>query len=426
MSHQGSQFFSSSPRRLMDPAPALEPTRHGTASGTGRRILIVVVRHDSRAWLASAMCAVSAIVLTACAGAATPSMTAESTPSSTSTPGPSSSGQAAGSANPSSTPRESVKYFSDVTDTGLDNGYSGSSPIGLDDPHYGWKLGRFVISGYTSNLMADGNDVFLKNVGDTVRLGFTLDQDITRLNGAEGVSITEDRDGYDQRFQTQKTNFGHGALLVKYKDYRNVDGPPTVYTDYLAGKIQGADTEIQLCEEGDYEVALDYEVESPGLVPFTKTYRNYRVSLRFSVRNGNAMVFPFDLATGSELPGGSIAQTGFRLDLAMSRYLTVGITKQILPEGADRLSDDVRFNRPAKDGEAFTDEGLYTITVGNQYTKATTAKRIGVGTNRVLNAHVRTGLSVKEINDLVAQGAYVTTDGFIVLPSAARSGGQTP
>ena len=397
----------------------------GQLKNVGQGILMVEVRRGASAWVAASLCVMLAATLTACGGESTASVTAEPTPSATSTPEPSGSGEE-DSENPSSTPRERVGYFSDVTNTGLDNGYSGDDPIGINDPHYGWELGRFVVSGYSSTVKADGTDVFLKNVGDTVRLSFKLDQDIERLNGVDGLAISEDSNGYDQRFQTEKTNFGRGALLVKYTDYRNLDGQPTIYTDYLTGKLQGADTEIQLLEEGDYEVALDYEVESPGLVPFTKSYNNYRISFRFAVRNGNAMVFPFDVVTGSELPGDSITESGFRLDLAMSRYLNVGVTKEVLPEGADRLADDVRFNRPAKDGETFTDEGLYTITVVNQYTKAATSKRICVGTNRVLNAHVRTGLSVKEINELVAQGAYLTIEGFIILPSPEPSEGQSP
>ena len=40
---------------------------------------------------------------------------------------------------------------------------------------------------------------------------------------------------------------------------------------------------------------------------------------------------------------------------------TGDIKKEILNVGQDEL--DTRFNRPAKDGETFTDEGVYTITV---------------------------------------------------------------
>lgn len=320
----------------------------------------------------------------------------------------------------SSAPRDQVRYFSDVVNTGLDNGYSGSASIGIKDPHYGWDLGRFAVSGYSATTKADGSDVFLTNAGDTILLSFTLDQDIENLNGVEGLVISEDKNGYDEHFQTQKTNFGHGALLVKHSDYRNVDAEPTIYTDYLTGKIKGADTEIQLLEEGDYEVVLNYEIASPSRIPFKKTYSNYRMSFNFGVRNGNAMVFPFDVETGSELPGDSITENGFYLDLAMSRYLNITITKKVLPDRADQLSDDARFNRPVKDGEEFTDEGLYEITVENQYTNAVTSKKIAVGTNRVLNAHVRTGLPIREINKHVEQGAYLTDDGFI-FPASIQS-----
>lgn len=381
-------------------------------------------RHNAVAWVTSSLCLPLALLLVACGGDTTTSATAEAVPPSSATPS-SSSSEEPGAEKPSSVPRETVTYFSEVTNTGLDNGYSGSGPIGIDDPHYGWRLGRFVVSGYTSKVKAEGTDVFLKNVGDTVRLSFTLDQDIANLNGVEGLAIANDSNGYDQHFQTEKTDFGHGALVVKHTDYRNLDGPPAIYTNYLDGKLQGADTEVELCEEGDYEVALDYELESPGVVPFTTAYSNYRVSFSFKVRNGNAMVFPFDVTTGSELPGGSITEDGFRLDLAMSRYLNIEITKEVLLEGAEQLTEDVRFNRPAKDGEVFTDEARYSITVANQYTNRTTEKQICVGTNSVLNAHCRTGLPVSEINALVADGAYVTFDGFIVRPRSATPAGRT-
>lgn len=428
--------MTTSTKRSWDPhalaesgeSPEVVPTPVESAGlqGTdGRGILMDEARHHASTWVASGLCTLLAIALTACGGDPASSPSADPTPSPSATTG-STTPDEPETDDPSSTPREDIKHFSKVVNTGLDNGYSGNDPIGIDDPHYGWELGRFTVSGFSSTVKADGAEVFLKNVGDTIRLSFTLDQDIAALNGEQGVAVAEDRNGYDQHFQTEKTNFGRGALLMKSTDYRNLDSKPTIYTDYLTGKLQGADTEIQLLEEGDYDVALNYEIESPGLVPFTKSYNNYRMTFRFSVRNGNAMVFPFDVKTGSELPGDSITENGFRLDLAMSRYLNVNVAKQVLPEGADHLADDVRSNRPAKDGEAFTEEGLYTITVENQYIKASTTKRICVGSNRILNAHVRTGLPIKEINEMEAQGAHITSDGFIVMPSPEPSGEPTP
>lgn len=50
-----------------------------------------------------------------------------------------------------------------VTNTGKDNGYSGSNPLDIKDPHYGWKIGEFFVSGYTRQTKDDvGNPVFLK------------------------------------------------------------------------------------------------------------------------------------------------------------------------------------------------------------------------------------------------------------------------
>ena len=66
-----------------------------------------------------------------------------------------------------------------LTNTGKDNGYSGENVIGIKDPHYGWEIGRFYVSGYTRETKDDsGNPVFLKNVGDQVTLWFNLGQDI--------------------------------------------------------------------------------------------------------------------------------------------------------------------------------------------------------------------------------------------------------
>lgn len=129
----------------------------------------------------------------------------------------------------------------------------------------------------------------------------------------------------------------------------------------------------------------------------SRPYHNYRIYFRFSVRNGNCMVYPFDVVTGAELTNSSITENGFYLDLAKSRYLNIDIKKEVRKEGAEGLTEDVRFNKPAKDGEQYTDEGIYTITVSNVYTNQTTTKVIYVGTDDVLKAHVTTGLSIADV-----------------------------
>ena len=140
------------------------------------------------------------------------------------------------------------------------DGYYGEGVINKDDIHYGWELGNFFVSGYTDEVTdSEGNIVFLKNVGDKVTLWFNLNENINRLNGKDNLSITADSEGYDQYFETPRMNFGRGTLIIRYTDYNNVKAEPTIYTNYLEANVTvGANTKVQLFEEGDYEVALDY------------------------------------------------------------------------------------------------------------------------------------------------------------------------
>lgn len=300
------------------------------------------------------------------------------------------------------------------------DGYSGEEIIDKDDVHYGWELGNFFVSGYTDDVTdADGNKVFLKNVGDKVTLWFKLNENINGLRGNDDLSITADTEGYDQYFETPKMDFGRGVLIIRYTDHNDNKSEPTIYTNYLeANATVGADTKVQLFEEGDYEVALDYEITNDQLID---TVGHYRIFFKFSVRNGNCMVYPFDVSTGSELTNSSMTANGFRLDLAKSRYLKVNVKREILKDSADGLVEDTRFNGPAKDGAEYTDEGIYTITVHNEYTNQFTVKKIYVGTNNILRAHMTTGLSIPEINELVEQGATISDDGVITLATITPS-----
>lgn len=293
--------------------------------------------------------------------------------------------------------------------------YSGSKEISKGDLHYGWKLGNFFVSGFTSSVGAKDEVVFLKNAGDVVTLWFNLSQNISALNNDGGLTITSDNDGHDRYFQTPMTNFGKGMLIIRYTDYENVKHDPVMYYDYLlANTMMGANTRVQLFEEGDYEVALDYEVTKSQLIPQT---HHYRIFFKFSVRNANCMVYPFDIATGAELTNSSVTENGFSLDLAKSRYLNLYIKKEVWMEGADGLTEDTRFNTTAKDGDRYTDEGIYTITAKNQYTGIETTKKIYVGTNRILAAYANSNYSIPEIQRMVEQGATIYEDGSISMPS---------
>ncbi len=310
-------------------------------------------------------------------------------------------------------------YFdNNLVNAGLDTGYKETNTITKDDPHFGWQLGKFNVTGYTRITNEDtDNPIFLKTVGDKVTLWFKLDQDINRLNGDQNLKISEDSNGTDEYFGIKESNFKRGTLIVKHSDYQNQNQEPVIYRDYLTSKLtRGSDTTVELFEEGDYEVALDYEIEktSKVLMITKKEYYNYRIFFKFSVRNGNCMVYPFDTATRKELSNSSITPNGFYLDLAKSRYLDIDIKKEILKQGADGLTEDVRFNSPAKDGDQYTSEGIYTIKVTNRYTKQQTEKKIYVGNNNLLKAYVTTGLSIPEIRKKVDNGAEINDDGTIV------------
>ena len=308
---------------------------------------------------------------------------------------------------------ENVIYWEDVINTGKDNGFSKKMDIKLNDPHYGWKLGKFVLSGFSGKRRDDnGNWIFLKNVGDDITLYFNLAQDINNLDGKKELKISEDKNGYDNEFNIRKTNFGRGCLIVRKIDSTGNKNEPEIYTDYLNGVTVGANTKINVYEEGDYEVALDYEVlEDNGFV--FKDYNNYRIRFNFSIRNGNCMVFPFDVKTKRELNNTAFTENGFYLDLANSQYLEINVKREVFKEDIAGLVEDVRFNRPAKSGEAFTEDGIYTITVKNNYTHETTIKKIYVGKNNVLKAVVQTGKNLEEIKDLLKSGANIDDEGII-------------
>lgn len=308
---------------------------------------------------------------------------------------------------------DNTYYFSSCYNTGHDNGYSKENQITQKDLHYGWKLGSFAISGFSGkNIDENGNVIFLKTVGDEIALYFNLEQDINKLNGNEKLYIAEDKNGYDNEFQINKTNFKKGALIIKKTNYQNKEEEPQIYIDYLNGVKRGANTKIDIFEEGDYEVALDYEVVNDGIM-FFNDFENYRIRFNFSIRNGNCMVFPMDLKTGQELTNTSITENGFKLDLARSKYLDINVKKEVYKDGIDGLTEDTRYNRPAKDGEEFTEEGIYTITVKNPQTNEQTIKRIYVGKDKIMKAHVQTGYSIKDLKSLLAVGATIDENGNI-------------
>ena len=313
----------------------------------------------------------------------------------------------------------------ELYNTGKDNGYSKRNSIGKDDPHYNWSMGDFFVTGFTRQVLDGDTPVFLKNAGDKVTLWFDLQQDIKALNGNKNLYVCEDTNGYEETYKVAKQNLKKGTLIIKHTDYQNKDGLSQTHIDFLSAKVsKDANTEVLLCEEGDYEVSLLYEIKDDNFL-FFDSYYNYRIDFKFSVRNGNTMVFPFDVLTGQELTNSVFTENGFYIDLANSRYLNIDIKREILTEGVDGLVEDTRYNRPAADGEKFTEEGIYTITATNQYTNVKTEKKIYVGNNSLLKAHVVTGLSIEEIKYQVADGKAIIDDNGNIVPVKANSQPET-
>ena len=306
-------------------------------------------------------------------------------------------------------------------------GYQGSKEMNNEDPHFGWDIGQFFVGGFTDcTTDAQGTPIFLKNNRDRISLWFDLQQNLDKCFGNEKIKVVADNKGSDAYFEipggvNETMDFGHGTLIIRHIT-EDSKGKPQIYTDFLrASASVDADTKINLFEEGDYEAALDYAVkfdktEILGMSVLPET-AHYRIYFTFSVRNGNTLIFLFDTATGSELSNGAFTENGFRLDFANSKYLKVNVKREILKDGFDGLTEDTRFNSSATDGDVFKDEGVYTITVSNQYTHSEpTIKRVYVGNNNVLKAYMVTGLSIAEINDKVAMGATIMDDGTIVEP----------
>ena len=134
-------------------------------------------------------------------------------------------------ASPDDTPR---KEMGTTVKTTKDKGFSDELVIDKDDPHFGWSLGKFVVNGYTTEKSDNNGDpVYMKNVGDKVRLWFVLEQDIEELNGDGDFKIYGDYNGYDQYFGVDATDFKRGALIIRYTDKEGKSTPSIIYTDFL-------------------------------------------------------------------------------------------------------------------------------------------------------------------------------------------------
>lgn len=303
---------------------------------------------------------------------------------------------------------------------GHDNGFSEKNEIKVDDLHYGWDLGNFFVSGYTEkNDDNNGDPIFLKTRGDKVTLSFNLSQDIDRLYNIDDLKVNRDTNGYDQYFETPKTDFGRGTLIIRFTDHEGKKHDPVIYTNYLEALASpGADIAVRMFEEGDYEIALDYELCKAGLV---SDYKDYRIAFNFKIRNGNCMFYPRDISTQSELSNYDVTPNGFYLDLAKSKYLKVNITRAVWKKDLTGYNkgEDIRFNKPAKEEDKYTDEGIYTITVTNPYDQyaSPTTKTLYVGNDNIIRASINPVNAkygdVNSISEKLENGEIEINDGII-------------
>lgn len=307
--------------------------------------------------------------------------------------------------------------FSDVYRVDSQDGFKNPTAIKSDDPHNDWTLGKFYISGYTDVAYDDDIPVFLKVPGDKAALWFNLEQVLDKCNGRTDIKVEYISSGSDIYFGTPTIDdFGRGALIIRKTD-KNNKKERYIYTNYLeASATVGANTRVDLFEEGDYEVALDYQLhyDKPFVFGTTTTKTlTYRVFFKFKVRNGDISAFIRDVDTNQFITNANVAKNGFYIDVANSQYLSLSIKREVLSESLDGLVEDTKFFGVAKEGRHYTDEGIYTVTVKNLATGDSVEKRVYVGDSDILKAHMVTGISISEINERLATGAVIDENGYI-------------
>lgn len=321
------------------------------------------------------------------------------------------------------------KVFQDIeyrTKTDTDSGYTGTNDETVDDPHYGWNLGDFIINGYTEDEVdSDGTPIIYKNAGDQITLWYSLKEDINKLHDNEDLFINEDKEGWDEYFNIPKTNFKKGTLIIRQTDADGEANDPVIYTNFLEANVRtGADTKVRLFEEGDYEVALDYEIKNTE--PVIDKVTNYRVFFKFKIRNSNCMIFPFDLATQSELRDRGISEAGFRLDYAESKYLIVNVEYQAIEFNGTSYVADTRENKVATNGREYNKEGIYLITVENKTkNNRTTEKTLYVGTSPIIKALSKNNISIDDVNELLRQGYTINEEGGLVSKTGVEEPTET-
>ena len=310
--------------------------------------------------------------------------------------------------------------FGEVFRVDSPDGFKNPEQLKADDPHIDWSVGKFYVSGYTAVKMDGDVPVFLKVPGDRAALWFNLEQELDKCNGRTDVKVNYIDSGSDIYFGTPTIDsFGRGALIVRKTDYQNKK-EREIYTNYLeASATVGANTRVDLFEEGDYEVALDYQLhyDKPFVFGTTSTKTlTYRIFFKFKVRNGDISAFLRDVDTDQFITNANVAEHGFYIDVAQSHYLDMTIKREVLSDSLNGLVEDTKFSGVAKENRNYTDEGIYTVTIKNLATGDSVEKTVYVGNRDIMLAHMKTGTPLSEINERLAAGAYIDDNGNIIDP----------
>lgn len=188
-------------------------------------------------------------------------------------------------------PAEGDAYvLGETVNTGTDNGFRGTEALRKGDPHFDWELGRFSVAGYARvEEGADGVPTFVVAPGSGVALSFQLDQDIEALNLDPALSVNRDENGRDAEFAVPEQDLGRGALIVSRAPAGGTPAAPEVTLDFLAGTaVRGQAVEVGTFGEGDYRVALDYELREDVLnllgISILPSFTDYRIAFSFNVR----------------------------------------------------------------------------------------------------------------------------------------------
>lgn len=176
-----------------------------------------------------------------------------------------------------------------LVETGRDNGFSKENQVEKSNPHYGWNIGNFSVSGFVAKEVAPfGVPIFYVRKGDiNFKLIFELNYPLDKLGNKETLSVNEDTNGYDTSFEIEKQDFGYGALFIRRRDIETGEyDEVSKHLNFLYGRKVGSQFVVtNSMVEGDYEIALDYEIkERYGLLNALTNWWNYKMSCRFAVR----------------------------------------------------------------------------------------------------------------------------------------------